>query len=263
MKVNKIFIFLTIILYIIIFEINLPASIIFLKDGKKIEGDIVFEDDEKITLQEYDTNRTFILQKVEIEKIKYEKKAKPKMIAVTETTGYKTKPILSLAPVFSIPLGSNSSILGSGYGADITLSFYIPSSFLEDKNFYLRACISSGLLFYTSKDPDATASVYLIPAVFYAEVSYTFENALRPYFRLGPGITYSSLTGESEKTGAVQTSSLDTTLAAHLGVAYTYKNTPKVEFYIDSGFLMLFEKINGSFVNVSVGASYKFFDVEL
>jgi hypothetical protein len=252
-----------IIIFILIAETILSASIVTLKNGKKIEGEIIYTDTIQVTILEYNTGRTYLLKMSEIKDIKFEVKVKTKAFELSDTIGYRIQPILFVLPTYSIPLGAVNSILNPGYGALITMNFKTPFSLIDIKPFLLRYNVSSGFFYYKSSDPDVKASVFVIPTTICPEITYQFENNIRPYFAIGVGLTYASLTGSSEKSGSVQKSSVDGTLAAHIGVGYSNINIPNMEFLVDFGYLMMFETLSGQFFQISIGVGYKFFDITM
>lgn len=257
------FCFICAFIYVFILPENLSASTIILKNDKVIEGDITFEDENKVVVLEYVTNYSYILKRSEIKDIKYEKRVKRKPVTEKGMDTFMDifQPKLSLCPGFSMPIGDIAAVLSPGYGASLLMDIRIPLTRLERKGFYLRANISTKILYFFSKDPDVDANVLLIPNLLGAEISYNLKYGFRPFFSLGAGFSFAILSGESPKTGAVQKSSFDGSIMPRLGIGYTNQSIPRIELLLDFGYLLVFEKQSGSFINFSFGISYRFYNV--
>jgi hypothetical protein len=191
-------------------------------------------------------------QKAEQEKKRIEQEKK-KAEAGESFTG-KYRPRIGLHSGLSIPTGGLGADLGSGLLTLLFNDYVIPYVY---KNF--RAGMLMGYGSYSSIAPDFKAEINLIPIVPYAEISYHTEIGLAPYFRLGTGISFTSLTDNSGGPQKRDASATDLALLIGTGIGYINEDLPFMEFGLDFTYMRIFEKVSGDFFNASLGVSYHFY----
>lgn len=123
----------------------------------------------------------------------------------------------------------------------------------------LRAGLMAGYFTYSSKVPEFPADLSLIPVIAYGEISYHTEIGLSPYFRVGSGISKTSLADHSDSFEKQNVSSIDGILLIGTGISYLNKNLPFLEFFINLNYIMVTETTSGNFINASFGTAYHFY----
>lgn len=241
-------------------EITLFSASIVLKNHKTIEGLIIEEGKTTITVKEFITNKQYTIKRSDIEEIKYDekelmkkkeqlKKEEPDWVQFTER--YKLR--AGILPAFIIPTGDVGGALGMGFGMQI-----FSDILLLEKETSLRAGASLGYASFPVTATGKTGTLTLLPVLAYANAAYPLPSGLRPYGKIGFGLTMASLSGEYEDGESINTSSNDLTLAVSVGTGYTHTSLPRLEFLIDISYMIVFEEVSGNFACLSLGIAYRF-----
>ena len=88
----------------------------------------------------------------------------------------------------------------------------------------------------------------MLPVIAYAKFLYNFGTGLRPYIKVGGGIT-PVMGGGTD---------IDPTVAVSLGLGYINPKIPYLEFFIEAGTMMVFESLRGDFITAKIGVAYRF-----
>ena len=121
--------------------------------------------------------------------------------------------------------------------------------------FKIRPGLSVGFLYHTTKGGSSfslskrSPYVMMIPIIAYFKFQFILPYGFRPYIKIGGGITPVLAQGLT---------SFDPTFAPGIGLGYSNDTIPYLEFFVDMGVLMAFEKVRGDFITVSLGVSYRF-----
>jgi opacity protein-like surface antigen len=161
-----------------------------------------------------------------------------------------------LLPGMSFPVGELGGLIKVGFAGNIFSDLAVPISFLKSRGLYLRSGLSIGYAPFGSAVSEYDAKISLLPLLAYAELAYPLQVGIKPFVRFGTGGTFSSLKDKSENPGASDESSFDYTLALGAGASYQHRAIPRVEFLLNLGYMILFEEVNGNFINISIGACY-------
>jgi hypothetical protein len=151
-----------------------------------------------------------------------------------------------------LPVGDVGSVMKAGFGLRAFGDLSIPIAFLNDSGLVLRTGLQFGYASASSEGTSFDAKVGMLPIIAYAEIGYPLGFNLTPAFHLGLGGTSVSLKDKSG--GGNDNSSFDATL--EIGAALGYRPFERVEFLLSTGYAVLFEEVNGSFVYINLGASY-------
>lgn len=132
--------------------------------------------------------------------------------------------------------------------------------FAEQSPLDLRSGISAGYAKFTSPGSETTikGDVTVLPILLSNEFGYRTAVGFRPYAKLALGISMTSLTDKSDNTEKKDASSMDFALMTGAGVGYRHKSLPSLEVFLEAGYMMIFEKVNGNFINISFGATFHF-----
>lgn len=265
------------------------AEIIRQKNGTVLVGTIVSETKAAIKLRDSKTGNEIFLARDQIANIVSEKaidgpidtaklaklsanewrnlEEKSKKIseeptkAPEATPGFaqKFKPRAGLVFAYHIPSGEIGSALDPsiGFGAlfDVRLPLFAQNSPME-----LRSGLSVSYAKFTSPGSDTTLAgdVTIFPILLSNEFGYLTSMGFRPYAKLDLGVSMTSLKDKSDNAEKKDTSSMDFTLRAGLGAGYRHKSLPSLEVFLEGGYMMVFEKVNGNFLNIAIGATYHF-----
>jgi hypothetical protein len=153
---------------------------------------------------------------------------------------------------FMFPTGDVGSVMKAGFGLGAFGDLSIPIAFLNDNGLVLRTGLQLGYASASSENTSFEAKVGMVPIIAYADLGYPLRFGLTPSFHLGLGGTSVSLKDQSG--GGNDTSSFDATL--QIGAALGYRPFEHVEFLLHTGYLALFEEVNGNFMYLSLGAAY-------
>ena len=162
-------------------------------------------------------------------------------------------------PGMSFAVGKLGGMLKMGLSTKIMADLAIPISFLNTKGLTFRSGLLIGYIPHSSSSSEYEAKINLLPLLPYAEISYPLDFGLKPFAQVGMGGTFSSLKDKSGSPEASDESSLDATLLFGAGASYQHKAIRRVEFLMNLGYMILFEQVNGSFLNLSIGACYQLY----
>ncbi len=247
-------------IFILLSQISLFSASIVLKN-KTIEGRIIEEGKESITVKEFVTNKQYKIKRSDITEIKYddselkknreqlEKGEKPDEIPFTEK--YKFR--MGILPALMIPTGDVGGALGMGLGAQIfgDLLFW-------EKETSIRAGASLGYYSFPVEATGKTGTLTLLPILLYADAAYPLPSGFKPYAKIGFGLTMASLSGEYDDGESINASSNDLTLSVGIGTAYALASLPNLEFILDVSYMIVFEEVSGNFASISFGVAYRF-----
>lgn len=264
----------------------LTAEIVILKDWTAIKGSSVSGDEKILSLTEVQSNKKITIKRSEIQHVieenlldkdtinnyrtinwkefdfkKLEEKKQELQRKKTEEASSFTANYMPRAGItvgLSFATGEVGSALDKGFSLMMFNDYLIPVK-TPVASTGLRAGLMLGYSAYSSVVTDFAADITLIPVLVYGDISYRAEIGLAPYFRIGTGITSTTLTDNSGNAVKQNASSIDGTLLIGLGTGYINENLPSVEFFIDFSYLMVFEKVTGNFINMSFGAAYHFY----
>jgi hypothetical protein len=152
-----------------------------------------------------------------------------------------------------LPVGDVGPVMKAGFGFRAFGDLSIPIGFLNDSGLVLRTGLQFGYASASSENTGFDAKVGMLPIIAYADLGYPLRFGLTPSFHLGFGGTSVSLKDESG--GGNDTSSFDGTL--EIGAALGYRPFERVEFLLTTGYAILFEEVNGSFMYLNLGAAYR------
>jgi hypothetical protein len=152
----------------------------------------------------------------------------------------------------SFPTGEVGSVMKAGFGGSLFGDLFIPLGFLNNSGLILRTGLQLGFSSSSSENTGFDAKVGMVPIIAYADLGYPLKYGLTPSLRLGFGGTSVSLKDQSGSGN--DASSFDATL--QIGAALAYKPFDHISFLLNTGYALLFEEVNGSFVYLSVGAAY-------
>ncbi len=267
------------------------GEVIRLKNGNLIRGKVILETKAVVRINDASTGKEVTLNRAEVENIvddralegtvdlkalkklksedwvKLEEKSKSIQSAKSQTEptapGFpeKFRPRLGVQVNYLMPSGNIGSALDPAIGGGLLLDMRIPV-FNPEGGAELRTGLSAGYASFSSTVENFPATVTIIPLLLNNEIGYITESGFRPYLKLGLGVSMASLTDDSDNTEKKDTSSMDFTILAGAGAGYRNKNLPSVELFLEAGYLMLFEKTSGNFINVSFGVSYHFYSRE-
>jgi|GEM_PF-3185029 len=164
-----------------------------------------------------------------------------------------------LLPGMSFPVGELGGLIKVGFAGNIFGDLAVPISFLNSRGLYFRSGLSIGYAPFSSAVSEYEAKISLLHILAYAELSYPLQVGIKPFIRFETGGTFSSLKDKSENPGASDESSFDYTLAIGAGASYQHRAIPRVEFLLNLGYIILFEEVNGNFINISIGACYQLY----
>lgn len=122
-----------------------------------------------------------------------------------------------------------------------------------------RSGLIIGYIPHSSASSSFVAKINLLPVLPYAELSYPLAFGLSPLVRLGIGGSFTFLKDSSGSPDPANESSFDAAVSISAGASYQHRSIPRVEFLLNLGYLVMFEQVNGSFINLSIGAYYQFF----
>ena len=249
------------LLLVPIIIVNSQAATIVLRSGVTVKGKLIDRTDDEITIQDPDTRqmrviksifvRDLVLERDEqklVEKLEKKKKGKDLKLRGGDDAGDLLKtlqPSIGIMPGIALPVGKLASKVQLGYGALLFADTGIP---MKTEIFKVRFGLSVGFLYHPTKSTKASSSIMMIPVVAYTKLQFITPVGVRPYIKLGGGITPVMGGGTS----------IDPTAAAAFGLGYINNKIPYMEFFFEAGFMMAFEKVRGDFVTVNLGVAYRF-----
>jgi hypothetical protein len=245
---------LLICLSIFVLEFNSYAATIILNSGITIKGKLITRTDEDVTIQDPETKELRIIKSVFIrdlildpEEQQLQEKRKLKKIGIVDTDDplYMLQPEVGLLPGISYPFGKLGTKLALGYGATAFFDLQMP---MKPAMFEVRIGLSAGFMYHPTQATDVAPQLYIVPITVYAKFQTITKIGVRPYEKLGGGVTPIPGNGMS----------IDPTFLGMIGLGYINNNLPYLEFFIEAGVMMAFESIRGDFVTASIGIAYRF-----
>ena len=230
------------------------AASIILNTGAAIKGKIIEEKEDSILFQYAETKQVIKIKLETIREIQLdpdEKKLSDKnrqlklMKEDSDIVGV-IQPSLGILPGIAYPFNRIGKNLALGYGGHIFFDVGIP---MRPEIFKLRFGLSAGFMYHRTKSSDYASSLMLLPITGYMKFQFITAAGIRPYIKIGGGIT-PVLGGSS--------TSFDPTVTASVGLGYIHSSLPNMEFFIDAGMMMAFEKVRGDFITASAGVAYRF-----
>ncbi len=167
----------------------------------------------------------------------------------------KYSPGLGLVAGINIPSGDLAEALGMGYGAQLYGDIQLPIKLTRSLQY--RARVNTGY-YSLPGSGDFSGTFAMIPLIITFEISYPGISGFRPYFGLGGGITYNSVSGDSGAEKVPDGSSVDGSLTFSLGAGYTVRSMPHIEYILDISHILAFESVIGQFTTLSAGVAYRF-----
>jgi hypothetical protein len=192
------------------------------------------------------------------EKSKKIEEAKKAEVARPASFSEKFQPKIGLAAAYMMPTGDIGSALDPAIGFGLVFDMRMPV-FAETSPWELRTGLALSYASFSSTVENFPADVTLMPILVNNEMGYLTGSGFRPYFTLDLGITMAALKDKSDNTEKKDTSSMDLTVFAGVGVGYRNSKLPMLELFLDAGYMMVFEQTSGSFINISFGAAYHFY----
>lgn len=268
MKHKRFHLLLLCIFTILIYQVTLHAATIVLRSGAAVKGKLIDRNDDEITLQDAETRqlrkiKTIFVKDIVLdpgeEKIGMKKKRDTARDLKPQGGDEKPSdflsaldPTLGILPGVAVPFGDVSKAVNIGYGGTLFCDLALPVNIDILK---IRPGLSVGFLYHTTKGGSSfsfskkSAYVMMLPINAYFKFQFIAPYGLRPYIKVGGGITPVLAQGDS---------SFDPTIAPGIGLGYVNEKIPYLEFYIEAGVLMAFEKVRGDFITASLGLSYRF-----
>lgn len=230
------------------------ADTIILKGGKPpIVGEILKDTGRELVVRETATGKELRIPADQVAEIRPSalKKAGP-----SQPWTAAMQPRIGTLQGALVPMGDIADALGIGYYGRIFSDVLLPVFDPASSRAALRAGLSLGYGMASSKSGDAKLS--LMTALAYGEISYLFpETGIRPFGGLQFGVMMPNLTKDTDDD-TIKESSTDATVAVNAGVAYHLPQLPDLEIIADLSYLTAFEEVNGQFLSISLGVSYKF-----
>ena len=240
---------------------HIDAATIVLRSGVTVKGKLIDRTDDEITIQDPDTKqmrviktifvRDLVLEKDEqklVDKLEKKKKGKDLKLRGTDEGEDLVKviqPTIGLMPGIALPVGKLASKVQLGYGALLFTDVGIP---MKPEIFKVRFGLSVGFLYHQTKSAKSSSSIMMLPVVAYTKLQFITAVGVRPYIKIGGGITPVMGGGTS----------IDPTFNAAFGIGYVNSKIPFMEFFFEAGMLMAFEKVRGDFITVNLGFAYRF-----
>lgn len=238
--------FLLIPLFLFASSLELFAATIILKNGATIKGALIDKTDATVTIQDQYTKQlrsinsdAILSMTLESDEQKIADKKKSK-IFVGNNILPMLQPTLGIMPGIYYPVGKLGPKVGLGYGSNIFCDVAIP---IKPDLFALRFGLSAGLFYHSN------ASIMHIPVNLYAKLQFLTPVGVRPYIKLGGGIT-PVISGSA--------TDIDPSAVIAVGIGYAPNKIPYLEFFIEGGYTMVFESMRGDFVTANIGVAYRF-----
>jgi|GEM_PF-3353565 hypothetical protein len=246
------------LLIIIISTGFLYADSIVLKSGRTLQGKVISQDDKNLTFHEKDKDKSTIYKKSDIKTINIDRTdIKKNKTDESQEPGFmdKYKPAFLLLPGISMPTGDIADVLDMGYSLIFVTAFDLPM-FNYDQ-LQIRVPLLTGYFTFSSKDPDITATVSIIPVTAGIEAFYLVTPKFHLFAALNAGVSFLSMDKKTEAEGSFSESSIDPTFVVFAGVGYAlYYN---IELFAAVSYLRAFEELSGDFININVGIGFTFY----
>ncbi|MDM8001621.1 MAG: hypothetical protein QUS66_01750 [Bacteroidota bacterium] len=245
------------ILALLLLQFGAFAAQIVLKSGVTITGKLINRTDEEITILDPQTNQVRVIKSVFIrdlvlgadeQKITEKKTAQPGpgVVVAPGNLLYTLQPEVGLMPGIILPVGKMADRIKLGGGFFVFGDVGIPKMPDIVK---LRLGLSFGFYYHTTSGTDYASSLMHLPLDAYAKLQFIAPYGLKPYIKLGGGITPVLAGGATDMAPG---------FIGAVGLGYTHDKIPYMEFFFEAGFRMVFESIRGDYIAINVGAAYRF-----
>jgi Na+-transporting methylmalonyl-CoA/oxaloacetate decarboxylase gamma subunit len=172
-----------------------------------------------------------------------------------EVTLYASLPLAVSSPL--------SELFGMGLGGHLATSFSL-NPLLPPMPVGIRAGVLAGYSTFDGGVEEFSASSTRIPAIAFGELDYRIKSSsfsTRLIGRVGQGIALTSAGSsypKGDETVTTQESSSDATLLVGGGFGLTVASMPRLEYQAMFHMFQVFQTLNGTFVDINIGASYRF-----
>jgi hypothetical protein len=167
----------------------------------------------------------------------------------------KYSPGIGIIGGINKPTGDVAAALGLGYGGQLYADIKLPIRLTRVLQF--RGRVNAGYYIFPGSG-DFSGKLTMIPAFMTFEISYPAMSGFRPFFGLGFGATFVSISGDSGTDKIPDATSTDGSMVFSIGTGYTARSIPNIEYRLDFNYLMAFETVIGQFSQVSIGVAYRF-----
>ncbi len=113
----------------------------------------------------------------------------------------------------------------------------------------IRFGLTAGFLYHGTTATDYASTLMHIPVNAYAKLQFMTKIGIRPYIKVGGGIT-PVISGPA--------TDIAPSVIAGAGLGYSPNKIPYMEFFIEAGYMMVFESIRGDFITANIGVAYRF-----
>ncbi len=259
---TKLTIAISLLLAISLYTIQTEAATIVLRSGVTVKGKLIDRTDDEVTIQDPDTKQMRIIKTIFVRDLvlerdeqklvdKLEKKKKGKDLKLRGTDESEDilsviQPTIGLMPGIAYPFGKVGKNLNLGFGGQLFFDVGIP---MKTEIFKIRMGLSIGFLYHQTKSSEYAPSLMMLPMTAYMKFQFISRVGVRPYIKIGGGITPVLSSGGN---------SFDPTATAAFGLGYVNDRIPFMEFFLEAGMMMAFEKIRGDFITANIGVAYRF-----
>ena len=236
-----------IVLVFVLLHCSAFAATIILKNGATVKGKLIHRTDEELTVEDQVTKQLRLIKADQVRTITLDPgEEKVGLAADTSPMADALRPAIGIMPGIAYPFGKVGKHLALGYGAMVFSDLQMP---MQTRTFKIRLGLGVGFFSHPTKSTDYSPQLMIIPVTAYAKCQFLTGVGLRPYIKRGGGISPVLASGGS---------SIDPTIAAGLGLGYVNAKLPYLEFFIEAGAMMLFEKQRGDFITANLGVAYIF-----
>lgn len=250
-KINRIIFLITFI--IMLTHLDLSAATIVLKNGATVKGALIDKTDEKITIQDQWTRQLRAINNDAIlsltleageQKMLDEKKIKNPFAG--KKLLESLQPTVGLMPGIAYPLGKMGTRINIGFGFHAFADVAIP---VKPDLMAIRFGLSVGFLYHGVTGAEYASTLMHLPVNAYMKLQFLTQVGVRPYIKIGGGIVPVLSGGALDVPPGV---------IAAVGLGYAPNKIPFMEFFIEAGYMMVFESIRGDFVTANIGVAYRF-----
>jgi hypothetical protein len=239
-------------LLIIVQKIDINAATVVLTTGVTIKGKMIDRDKDQIVIQDPYTREVKTIKNAFIRDITLDpdeaKLQQKKGAGSLSGSGllYVMQPELGILAGVAYPLSTVGKNLALGYGGCVFSDIAMPK--MPDI-FKIRLGLSAGYMYHPTINSDYAKFLHFIPIFLYAKFQFITKVGLRPYIKLGGGYTPVLSSGGN---------SSDLTAIGAVGLGYINSKIPFLEFFIEGGVNMFFEKTNAYLITAHIGIAYRF-----
>ena len=244
--------FLLISICILLSSLELSAATIILKNGATVKGALIDKTDSTVTIQDQWTKQLRSINADAILSLTLEANeqkivdAKKKKIFVGDNLLPSLEPTVGIMPGIAYPVGKIGSRIGIGFGFNAFADVAIP---VKPDLMAIRFGLSVGYLYHGTSNTDFSSSIMHIPVNAYAKLQFLTSVGVRPYIKVGGGIT-PVVSGPA--------TDIAPSLVVGAGLGYSHAKIPYLEFFLEAGYMMVFESVRGDFVTANIGVAYRF-----